>query len=599
MNGTSPSPGGPHAATWRTLVDVVEHRARHQGEKTAFVFLENGLQEAGRLTFADLGARARRIGAALQARGLAGERVLLLFPTGFDFIAAFFGCHFAGATPVPAPAGVSRSRTRLAAIAADGRPGLVLTTHTLAGAVTRRLDAPDLPVIGLDEALASAEEGAWVPPAIDGESLALLQYTSGSTDTAKGVMVTHANVLHNQTLIREKMEHTSDSVMLSWLPVFHDMGLIGKIVQPVYVGCSSVLMGPESFLQEPARWLRAITRYRATTSGAPNFAYDLCVDRVAPKDRAGLDLSSWRVAFNGSEPIRPSTLERFAAAFEPAGFRREAFYPCYGLAEGTLLTCGGARSAAPVLLAHAAAATRADDLPTGDAVRTLVGCGDTGPEQKLRIVDPVTRRAAPRGEVGEIWLAGPSIARGYWNRPDATRESFQAYRADTGEGPFLRTGDLGFVEGGELFVTGRLKEVLIVRGRNHYPQDVERTAEESHPALRTRAGAAFLLDEEERGRLVLAHEVRPEFGEGPPTREIARRVREAVSREHGLHVSVLVLLKAGAIPRTSSGKIQRRLCQAQYLGGTLGVLDEDRHGAMPVPAALAPGGSAGLQEETR
>jgi acyl-CoA synthetase (AMP-forming)/AMP-acid ligase II len=595
MNGSGVSPGPP-ALAWRTLVDVLEHRGRTQPTGRAFVFLENGQREGGTLTFGELAARARRVGAALQARRAAGERVLLLYPTGLDFVAAFFGCLYAGATPVPVPAGVGRSRTRLLSIAADCHPRLALTTGTLAGAVGRRLPAGDVTVLGHEELLAEDED--WAPPTVDGDTLALLQYTSGSTDAAKGVMVTHANILHNQTLIRDKFEHTTDSVMLSWLPVFHDMGLIGKIVQPLYVGCPCVLMAPEAFLQEPARWLRAITRYRATTSGAPNFAYDLCVDRVPAADRAPLDLGSWRVAFNGSEPIRPSTLERFVSAFAPHGFRREAFYPCYGLAEATLLATGGRRADPPVVITRADPSAEPDGRAGTAGVRALVGCGDTGPSQDLRIVDPSTAREVPDGAVGEIWLSGPSVGRGYWARAEETRATFGACTADTGQGPFLRTGDLGFLAAGELFVTGRLKELLIVRGRNHYPQDVERTAEESHPALLTRAGAAFVLEEEERARLVLAHEVRPEFVGAPPTREIARRIREAVSREHGLHVAVLALLPAGAIPRTSSGKIQRRLCQARYVGGTLGVIDEDRHGASAVPAPMArPDPVPGRQEE--
>jgi acyl-CoA synthetase (AMP-forming)/AMP-acid ligase II len=556
---------------WTTLVDLLEHRGRCQGEDTAFTFLENGNAEAARVTFGDLAGRARRVGAELQRRGAAGERVLLVYPSGLDFIAAFFGCLYAGAAAVPAPAGMSRSRARLEAIVADAGAALVLTPGGLVNTVRRRLEAsPHLAVVGTDDAIAGSDAG-WTPPEIDGGSLALLQYTSGSTGVAKGVMVTHANILHNEELIRVQFEHTPESVMVSWLPMFHDMGLIGMILQPLYVGFPCVLMSPESFLQEPRRWLRAITRYRGTTSGAPNFAYDTCVDRIPDAERADLDLTSWRVAYNGSEPIRAATLERFVEAFAPCGFRRETFYPCYGLAEATLLTTGSRPSEPPVVRA----------LGEGTA-RAAVGCGRSGGGQELLIVDPASGRPVPDGEVGEVWLAGPSVARGYWGRAEESRETFGARLVD-GRGPFLRTGDLGVLVGGELFVTGRLKEVMIVRGRNHYPQDIERTAEESHPALSPHGGAAFMLDGGGQERLAVAHEVRRQYGEDPPTGEIARRVREAVSREHGLHVAVLVLLKAGGIPRTSSGKIQRRTCQARYLGGTLGVIGEDRHGSPGAP----------------
>ena len=574
-------PGEPK---WETLVDVLEHRGRCQADDTAFTFLENGNAEAARVTFGELAGRARRVGAELRRRGAAGERVLLVYPSGLDFIAAVFGCLYAGATAVPGPAGMSRSRSRLEAIVQDAGAALVLTTRALVNTVRRRLEAaPTLPVVGTDDALCGPD-GGWTPPRIDGGSLALLQYTSGSTGVAKGVMVTHGNILHNQVLIKERFEHTPRSVMVSWLPMFHDMGLIGMILQPMYVGFPCVLMSPESFLQEPRRWLSALTRYRGTTSGAPNFAYDTCVDRIPAAERAGLDLSSWRVAYNGSEPIRPSSLERFVEAFAPCGFRRETFYPCYGLAEATLLVTGGRPCDPPVVrtVPEAAAPERAGP-PAGEGTRALVGCGTSGADQELLIVDPASRRVVADGRVGEVWLAGPSVARGYWQRAEETQDTFGA-RLSTGGGPFLRTGDLGVLVGGELFVTGRIKEVMIVRGRNHYPQDIERTAEESHPALRPHGGAAFLLEGGGRERLAVAHEVQRPYGEDPPTREIARRVREAVSRDHGLQVAVLVLLKAGGIPRTSSGKIQRRLCQARYLGGTLGVIGEDRYGLPSVPA---------------
>jgi acyl-CoA synthetase (AMP-forming)/AMP-acid ligase II len=352
-------------------------------------------------------------------------------------------------------------------------------------------------------------------------------------------------------------------VVVSWLPVFHDMGLIGMILQPVYVGCSAVLMSPGAFLQDPRRWLRAITRYNGTTSGAPNFAYDFCVDRIAEHERSEFDLRRWRIAYNGSEPIRASTLERFTSAYKPAGFRPEAFYPCYGLAEATLLVTGVRPADPPVV--------RTDQR----LAKTVVGCGRSHSEQRVVIVDPDTCMPLADGQLGEIWIAGASVASGYWNRPDETKAAFNGRLATTLEGPFLRTGDLGMISDGELFVTGRLKEIMIVRGRNHYPQDVEQTAERGHVALRPGCGAAFLAENDGRERLVVVQELRKEFLNNPPVEEIARGVREAVALEHGLQVSSLVLIRTGTLPKTSSGKIQRRLCHAHYLEGRLEKVAED------------------------
>jgi acyl-CoA synthetase (AMP-forming)/AMP-acid ligase II len=571
---TASATGSLQGIRWKSLVELLESRSKDRAERCAFTFLENGEREGESLTFGELGRRARRVAAEVHRRGASGRTVALLYPSGLDFIAAFYGCLVAGATAVPAsPPQSVRALGRLKVILGDAVPALALTTSAIEEALSPALGPGSPPLVATDRLRQEAEE-AWVPPEVNGSDLALLQYTSGSTASPKGVVLTHKNVLHNQQLICDRFGHTERSVMVSWLPVFHDMGLIGKIIQPVFMGCSCVLMSPEAFLQDPGRWLRAISRYGGTTSGGPNFAYDLCVDRVPVSDRAGLELGSWEVAFNGSEPVRAGTLERFSAAYAPHGFRREAFYPCYGLAEATLLVAGGSKWAAPVVRSMPSVATDSG----GKGGPRLVGCGSASPEQRLLIVNPETSVPLGGGEVGEIWVAGPSVSPGYWQRPDESERVVGA-RLASGEGPFLRTGDLGVLLDGELFVTGRLKEMMIVRGRNHYPQDIELTATSSHPALRTGCGAAFIADAGGAERIVLVQELRKEHLAEPPVNAIALAVREAVTQEHGIRVDVLALIAPGTIPKTSSGKIQRRLCRSLFMAGRLEVVARDP--AMP------------------
>jgi acyl-CoA synthetase (AMP-forming)/AMP-acid ligase II/acyl carrier protein len=366
-------------------------------------------------------------------------------------------------------------------------------------------------------------------------------------------------------------------VVVGWLPLYHDMGLIGNVLQPLYVGARAVLLSPLTFLQRPALWLAAVARYRATTSGGPNFAYDLCARKVGEEEKAGLDLSSWSVAFNGAEPVRAETVERFAAAFAPCGFRRAAFFPCYGLAEATLFVTGGAPGAGPVIRPVDAAALerhQVADAPPGAPGRALVGCGRAAAGQAVRIVDPESGAPCAPGRVGEVWVAGPSVAAGYWGRPEETARTFGARLA--GEGPFLRTGDLGFLADGELFVTGRRKDLIILRGRNHYPQDLERTAEASHPALRPGCGAAFGVDRDGEERLVILQEV--ERSAADPA-GIADAVRRAVAGEHEVAVEEVVLVRSGTVLKTSSGKVRRAACRAAYLAGELAVVA--RTGAVP------------------
>ncbi|MFP5284484.1 MAG: AMP-binding protein, partial [Thermoanaerobaculia bacterium] len=534
-----------------SLIELLRRRAAEAPGRTAFTFLDAGGAETEALTWAGLDARARAVAACLQETGAVGERALLLHPPGLGFIASFLGCLYAGAVAVPAyPPGRNRPPARLRSIAADARARFVLAPAALAsssGALTEKV--PELREtcwIATDE-LDPGLAGVWRETVLTPEDPAFLQYTSGSTSEPKGVVVTHGNLLHNEGAIHGAFGMSESSVVVGWLPLYHDMGLIGNVLQPLYAGARAVLMSPLTFLQRPASWLEAISRYRATTSGGPNFGYDLCVRKVGEEEKAGLDLSTWAVAFNGAEPVRAGTMERFAAAFASCGFRREAFFPCYGLAEATLFVSGGALA---------------------DASSGPVGCGRVAVGQAVTIVDPEACTPCAPGQEGEIWVAGPSVAAGYWGRPEETARTFGA-RLATGEGPFLRTGDLGFLVEGELVVTGRLNDLIILRGRNHYPQDLEWTAEASHPTVRPGCAAAFSVDREGEERLVLLCEV--ERSAAHPG-EIAEAVRRAVAEEHEVAVEEVVLLRHGTILKTSSGKIRRAACRAAWLAGELAVV---------------------------
>ncbi len=563
-----------------TLVDLLRYRTSLHPERTAFTFLLNGETETAQISYGELEQKSRNIAAQLQLSGISGERALLLYPPGLDYIAAFFGCLYAGVVAVPAyPPRPNQSLVRLQAIAADAQATIALTTTTVLDNVKRGLaQSPDLQALrwlATDRTNDLAQ--AWQEPALFRDTLAFLQYTSGSTGIPKGVMVSHSNLLHNERLIQGAFKLTEQSTVVGWLPLFHDMGLIGNILQSISLGIPCILMSPVAFLQRPWRWLQAISRYKATISGGPNFAYDLCVSRITHEQRATLDLSSWEVAFNGAEPVRAETLERFAAAFTSCGFRASAFYPCYGMAETTLLVSGDRQAALPVLKTFQGEALEQNQVVLAckdDGARTLVGCGQTLLDQQIVIAHPDTLNRCSPNEVGEIWVSGPSVAQGYWNRSEETQKTFQAYLADTGEGPFLRTGDLGFLQDGELFVTGRLKDLIIIRGRNHYPQDIELTVEQSHPALRPSGGATFSVDVLEQ--LVIVQELERQYLRQVDMDAVIRSISQAVVEQHELEVYAILLLKPGSIPKTSSGKIQRRACRAGFLAGSLDVVRDWR-----------------------
>jgi amino acid adenylation domain-containing protein len=566
------------------LVDLLSLRARKQPERWAYSFLADGEREEARLGYAELDRQARAIGARLQTVARPDDRVLLLLPSDLDFVAAFFGCLYAGVVAVPAyPPRSQRSLPRLLTIVGDATPTVALTTSSIlsrSGSWTSGVAAlRGLRWLTLDDPDAEPADDLacrWRDPGADPDRLAFLQYTSGSTAAPKGVMVSHGNLLHNQEAIRRAFGQSESSVIVGWLPLFHDMGLIGNVLQPLYVGAPCVLMSPAAFLQKPLRWLSAIDRYRATTSGGPNFAYELCSQKISPEQREGLDLSSWKVAFNGAEPVRAETLASFATAFAPQGFRREAFFPCYGLAEATLFAAGRDLGAGALAVDGEALELGRVAPAAGERMRHLVSCGTTAWGQEVRIVEPESGRECPADRVGEIWLAGPSVARGYWNRPEETAATFGA-RLAAGESAYLRTGDLGFARAGELFVTGRLKDLVILRGRNHYPQDLEQTAERADPALRAGCGAAFSIEEAGEERLVIVWELdRHARLAAEAADAIAAAVRQALSEEHEVQLLELALLRFGALPKTTSGKVRRQACRASYLAGELAVVERRR-----------------------
>ncbi|HEX4148430.1 MAG TPA: fatty acyl-AMP ligase, partial [Pirellulales bacterium] len=561
-----------------TLVEMLRLRALQSGNDLAFQFLVDGETDEANLTFAELDKRARTIAAWLQARGMSGERALLLFPAGLDFIAAFFGCLYAGVIAVPAyPPRMNRKLDRIQAIAADAEAQVALTIDNVLERVQPLLaETPLLQSVqwlAVDKLPESIADD-WTPPAISADMLAFLQYTSGSTGTPKGVMLSHKNLMHNCAMISHGFELTRSGSGMFWLPSYHDMGLVGGILQPIFVGRPNVLMSPMSFLTRPYRWLQAISRYRTTVSGGPNFAYDLCVRKVTAEQRDKLDLSNWVLAFNGAEPVRAETLDRFTEMFEPCGFRREVFYPCYGLAEATLLVSGGQKYVAPVVRAFEAKALEnreVEPLTVGaEGGRLLVGTGQALLDQAILIVQPQTRLRCAPGEVGEIWVRGPSVAQGYWRRREETEHSFRARISDTGEGPFLRTGDLGFFDGSELFIAGRLKDLIIIRGLNHYPHDIELTVEKSHASLRPGCGAALSVDIDDEPRLVIVYEI--ERHQSADTDAVFAAIRREVSREHELPVDAIRLVRSGSIPKTSSGKIQRHACRSGFVANTLEVV---------------------------
>ncbi len=579
---------GAMIAVPRNFTQLALRRIHERPDATAYQFVRAGHDdrlEADSLSYGEVGARSLRLAAWLQARGCHGQRVLILHTDGAQFVTSFLGCLFAGAVAVPAPppGGARQNVERVANIIKDAAVSYLMTDSANASAVSQLLASighPEVVCLATDRAVAGAAgtqeagggEPQWHEPGLFPDDVAYLQYTSGSVSDPKGVMVTHRNLLANQEAIQQGMRTTADSVVGGWLPFHHDMGLAGHLLHPLWLGSRGVLLPPISFVKRPVNWLRMIDTYGITTGGGPNLGYDLCLRRVTDEQSAGLDLSRWTTAVNGAEPVRAETMDAFAERFASTGFRREAFYPCYGLAEATLLVSGGSPGAPALertvdsadLEHHTVRAAR-----PGRSSRTLVSSGiPRGCE--VRIVDPESHAPLPDRRVGEIWVRGESVAHGYWNRPLDNAHAFRATLADGTDG-FLRTGDLGVREGGELFVTGRLKDIMIVSGRNLYPQDIERSVQQVSALFGS--SAAFSV-ESERDHVVVVQEVRTSRSYDTRLASLAADVQQRVASEFEVAAENVLLVRPGTVRRTTSGKLQRRAMRQMFLEGQIHPLHE-------------------------
>ncbi len=564
-----------------SLADVLRHRAETQPDERAYLLLSERGGEEAVLSFAELERRACLVAAQLSARLRKGDRALLVFPAGLDFMVAFFGCLVAGiiAVPMMVPRRAS-TQDSSAAIVADCGASLAMTSGDLASVrpdVIQRYRDAGLDWLLLDGEDAAARAPHIAVPAHQRDDIAFLQYTSGSTSSPKGVMVTHGSLLENLDMISLALGSTRSSTMLSWVPLYHDMGLILNALHSLYVGAPCILMPPVSFIRRPLAWLQAIHAYRAELTTAPNFAFDMCVSRFRAEHMADVDLSCWKLAMNAAEPVRADTIARFAATFAPYGFDARAIYPAYGLAEATVMVSGSRRGGGAVMRSVSRNAIQRDQVahPSGEKDScVVVGCGRSLAGERIAIVQPDSRRRLGPEEIGEVWVAGPNIARGYWQNQEATTAVFRA-RIDGEDGEsWLRTGDLGFLDAdGELFITGRIKDVIIIRGMNHYPQDIENSMQNSHPALRRHCGAAFTtVDESDDQRLILVQEVERAALQQISIEDICGNIREAVFNDHEVAVHAVVLIRPGTVPKTTSGKIQRSLARKLWQEGLLETL---------------------------
>lgn len=564
------------------LVDRLRYWTAAQPDDMAFRYLSYGGTLTDSLTYGQLDQLARSIGAQLLSMGMKGQRALLLYPPGLEFISAFFGCHYAGVTPVPAyPPRRNRNMGRINAISEDAQAAIALTIDEVIQRSDGMLD--DSPSLRRIPWLATENvpielASDWNHPNTKGDDIALIQYTSGSTGSPKGVMLTHENVMANCRMITCAFELERGTEACSWLPLYHDMGLVGGVLNPLYFGMTNTLMSPVAFLARPIRWLRTISQHKCSVAGAPNFAYALCVEKIDLADCDGIDLSNWKLAFNGAEPVRADVLERFYQKFKDIGFEYTSHYPCYGMAEATLLITGGNKNVKPVvrhfdkndLAQHRV--THVD--PSEEAAHPLVGCGKTLPNEHVAIVHPETYRSLSNDQIGEIWVNSPSVGMGYWGKPKVTKATFQAKLSDSDEDlNYLRTGDLGFRDDdGELFITGRLKDMIIVRGVNRYPQDIEATVEQCDDRLRSGGAAAFSVEHWDREHLVVVCEV--ERKRNHHIEGLLEKIRLAITTENDLPPDAIVLVRAGSVPKTSSGKVQRHACRQNYIDRSLLVVDQ-------------------------
>ncbi len=553
---------------FETITEMTKWRALHQPDKLAYTFLTylNGEKPAeNSLTYKEVDLKARNIAAVLQKYEAKGERALLIYPPGLDHVVAFFGCLYAGMIPVPTyPPVEPRLTARFEKIAADAQATFILTMSPIKMLIKAQFNGKK-EITSLNwlatDSFENDSHQEFKDIDIQKDTIGLLQYTSGSTTAPKGVIVTHENLISNLSSPFREDEIRGDDVGVSWLPQYHDMGLIGGILQAFYIDTHFVFMSPMDFLQKPFRWLQALSMYKGTISGSPNFGYDQCVRTVTPEEKKTLDLSNWDCACNGAEPVRADTFERFSSTFAECGFNPNACRSGYGLAESTFLATGGRRAMPSAVKTFSSQGLRKNTvIETNDEndAKTLVGNGDILPGGRLLIVDPDTLQECPPDRVGEIWITSPSVTREYWNMKDETEEVFNAYLSDTGEGPFLRTGDLGFMFEGELYFSSRRSDLIRINGDVHYPHDIERTAEESHEALRTGCNTAFTMKENDEKKLVLVQEFKKNYSNGKvDLNDVSKSIQQFIAEKHDINVRKILFLKTGHILKTSSGKIRR------------------------------------------
>ena len=579
-----------------TLPEILQTRAEHTPDETAYIFLRDGEDDEERITYRELDDTARTIAQRLIESNLKGERALMLFPPGLEFVKALFGCFYAGVIAVPAyPPRKNRSLDRIKTLVTDSGAVIILSNTDIYQLSERSFsDVKELKKLNwiIPDSLTtlSPYHLTTLPPyhlttLPQPSDLALLQYTSGSTGQPKGVMVTHRNIMRNLEFLRQAFELNSETKSVHWLPVFHDMGLVFGVLEPLFSGYTGIIMPPVSFIQKPIRWLKAIAKYGAVLGGAPNFAYDLCVSETTEEDCSGLDLTKLRTLYNGAEPVRLQSLERFTAKFLPYGFQPENFYPTYGMAESTLILTGGSVTGKLSYLCvdkKALENNRIEIIDENNENASIhVSLGKPWIDTIIKIVNPETFENCNELEVGEIWVSGSIVAKGYWEKPKETKETFKAFIKDTNEGPFLRTGDLGFYHNSELFVTGRLKDLIIIHGRNYYPQDIELITENAHPAVRPTCSAAFSVDVDNEEKLVITAEIERTSLRDLDAEAVCDAIRQKIAEEMELTVYAIQLLRTASIFKTSSGKIQRKACKEGFLKKSLEVVGESISELLP------------------
>ncbi len=570
----------PHLEGAENIVSIINERAIRTPDKNIYRFLEDGETETASFTIKQLDSKARMVAQNLLKHGKKGDRILLLFPTGLDYVAAFFGCLYAGMIAIPAyPPRRNRSLDRVVSIIKDSGATISLLSRKVSEDISRNFADDDiLNTINwvVFEDFHESDASGWKMPDIQSEDLALLQYTSGSTGEPKGVMISHGNIIYNSEYIRRSFSFDENLQGVNWLPIFHDMGLIGTIIQPAYVGGANVIMPPVTFLKNPLNWLKAIDKYKANNGGGPNFSYDYCIQKTTEEERASFDLSHMETFYCGAEPIRQSTLETFAMGLKASEMSRNMLFPCYGLAEGTLIVSGSHMGAGPKYLNVDADSLSKNQInilaeQEENGIK-LVGCGHLWMDTKVLIVDPETHLEVQDGTIGEVWIAGPTVAKGYWNNQELSHQIFHAQLADTHEGHFMRSGDLGFFHQEELYITGRLKDLIIIRGVNYYPTDIEFTVQHNSTTLRQYGGAAFPLVVEGDEKLAVVQELERTAMRLDDYEPILNTIRQDIAMEHELEVYAIILIRTGSLPLTSSGKIQRRHCKNLFLNEQLSVV---------------------------